>query len=42
MFVKVTRYAGNASGNNYAAGNCTWYVKSRRADIPNNLGNANT
>jgi len=29
-------------GNNYAPGNCTWYVKSRRADIPNDLGNANT
>jgi surface antigen len=41
MFVHVTRYAGNSSGNLYAAGNCTWYAKSRRPDLPNNLGNAN-
>ncbi len=33
---------GSASGNLYTAGNCTWYVKSRRSDIPNNLGNAST
>ena len=42
MFVHVTRYAGNSAGNLYAAGNCTWYAKSRRPDLPNNLGNANT
>lgn len=29
-------------GNTYTPGNCTWYVKSRRSDIPNSLGNANT
>lgn len=28
--------------NTYAAGNCTWYAKSRRPDLPNNLGNAIT
>jgi surface antigen len=33
---------GSASGNNYTAGYCTWYVKNRRPDLPNNLGNANT
>lgn len=31
----------NSSGNLYAPGNCTWYVKNRRGDLPNNLGNAN-
>lgn len=42
MFVHVNRYAGNSAGNLYAPGNCTWYVKSMRPDLPNNLGNANT
>lgn len=32
----------SSSANLYAAGNCTWYAKSRRPDLPNNLGNANT
>lgn len=34
----VTSTAGNA----YALGNCTWYSKKMRPDLPNNLGNANT
>ena len=34
--------AGSSAGNLYDPGNCTWYVKSRRPDLPNNLGNANT
>jgi len=42
MFVKVTRYSGDSSGNLYTPGNCTWYAKSMRPDLPNNLGNANT
>lgn len=42
MFVRVDRYASNSAGNTYAPGNCTWYVKSRRPDLPNSLGNANT
>ncbi len=42
MFVHINLYAPNSSGNMYALGNCTWYAKSRRPDIPNNLGNANT
>lgn len=42
MFVHVSRYAGDSAGNTYAPGNCTWYAKSRRPDLPNSLGNANT
>lgn len=33
---------GNSAGNGYDYGWCTWYVKERRPDLPNNLGNANT
>jgi len=33
---------GSVSGNLYAPGNCTWYAKSMRPDMPNNLGNART
>lgn len=42
MFVYVNRYAAGSAGNTYAPGNCTWYAKSMRPDLPNNLGNANT
>jgi len=42
MFVHINRYASDAFGNTYTPGNCTFYAKSRRPDIPNNLGNANT
>lgn len=28
--------------NNYIWGQCTWYAKNKRPDLPNNLGNANT
>lgn len=37
----VTRRAPSG-GNLYTAGYCTWYAKSRRPDLPNNLGNAHT
>lgn len=40
--VSPARYAVNSAGNGYVPGNCTWYVKSVRPDLPNNLGNANT
>ncbi len=33
---------GSSDGNRYVAGYCTWYVKNRRPDLPNNLGNAAT
>lgn len=36
------RTAGSSAGNGYYAGYCTWYAKSRRPDMPNNLGNADT
>lgn len=33
---------GSVAGNTYTAGYCTWYVKNRRPNLPNNLGNAYT
>lgn len=36
-----TNQTYNTVGNNYSYGYCTWYVKNRRPDIPNSLGNAN-
>lgn len=30
---------GTTAGNTYTWGQCTWYVKNRRADLPNMLGN---
>lgn len=38
----ATTRRGSSSGNRYAAGYCTWYVKNMRPDLPNNLGNART
>lgn len=37
-----TPVRGVSTANTYDAGYCTWYVKERRPDLPNNLGNANT
>lgn len=31
---------GSVAGNGYDYGYCTWYVKNKRSDIPNSLGNA--
>lgn len=42
MFVHIDKYAFDAYGNGYAAGNCTWYAKSKRPDISNSWGNAKT
>lgn len=39
---KSTGALASSKGNLYTAGNCTWYVKSKRPDLPNNLGNADT
>ena len=30
---------GSSAGNTYYKGYCTWYVKERRSDLPNMLGN---
>ena len=38
----ITTAPASSSGNKYVAGYCTWYVKNRRPDLPNNLGNAST
>ena len=32
-------YRGSSAGTSYVWGNCTWYVKEMRPDLPNNLGN---
>lgn len=36
----TSAYNTNSAGNTYAYGWCTWYVKSRKANIPNNWGSA--
>ena len=33
---------GNASGNAYTPGQCTWAVKNWKPELPNNLGNASS
>lgn len=38
----IATYRGSSAGNTYVRGQCTWYAKSRRPDLPNNLGNART
>lgn len=30
---------GGSAGNTYVSGNCTWWAKSKRPDLPNQLGN---
>jgi surface antigen len=32
-------YTSSSAGNTYVWGQCTWYVKNRRPDLPNRLGN---
>jgi len=34
--------SGSSAGNRYTPGYCTWYVKNKRPDLPNSLGNADT
>lgn len=40
--VPPSKYAADSAGNTYAPGNCTYYVKNKRPDLSNSLGNANT
>ena len=40
--VPASRAAPDSAGNTYAPGNCTYYVKMKRPDLSNGLGNANT
>ncbi|MBW3568882.1 CHAP domain-containing protein [Candidatus Parcubacteria bacterium] len=35
-------FSASSAGNTYYRGYCTWYAKSKRPDLPNSLGNANT
>lgn len=35
----ASRTRGSVAGNGYVWGQCTWYVKNMRPDLPNNLGN---
>lgn len=37
---KAPSYNVSSAGNTYAYGWCTWYVKSRKPSLPNNLGHA--
>lgn len=39
---KTVSSRGSSAGNTYSSGYCTWYAKTRRPDMPNNLGNADT
>jgi surface antigen len=39
--LRIVNVGASVPGNTYAAGYCTWYVKSKRPDLPNRMGNAN-
>ena len=38
----VSKPRTHSTPNRYVKGQCTWYAKKRRPDLPNGLGNANT
>jgi surface antigen len=38
-FGSIRPAVSNSGGNSYVWGQCTWHVKNKRPDLPNNLGN---
>ena len=40
--LRIVKVGATVAGNTYAPGYCTWYVKSKRPDLPNMMGNANS
>ena len=37
-----TAHTGNSEGNSYQAGQCVWFIKNMRPELPNNWGSASS